>query len=159
MAQDAQAGGGAALRRTEGLGHSLHAPLLPAPHEPSGWSRRGKRDEPSWSDRPSSSSPLAPRFTKYLMSPTWPRALAGRTRATPVHSEDRRQGCTRRGVPRPRPAWLRFTSGSYFLGRTECAFEASCLILPPASRLRRWLKTEPRRLIRCQLPPLFRTEC
>lgn len=33
------------------------------------------------------------------MSPTWPHALAGRTRPTPVHSEDRRQGYARRGVP------------------------------------------------------------
>lgn len=40
---------------------------------------RGKQVAPTWLDRPSSSSPLAPRFAKYLMSATWPRAPAGRT--------------------------------------------------------------------------------
>lgn len=74
----------------------------------------------------------------------------------PCPLRGRGAGLRGRGVRGPRPAWLRFTSGSYSLGRTECAFEASCLILPPASRSRRWLKTESRRLIKRQLPTLFR---
>lgn len=40
----------------------------------------------NWLERHPSSSPLALRFTKYLVSMTWPQAPAGRTPPAPVHT-------------------------------------------------------------------------
>ena len=112
---------------------------------------RGKQVKLNCLDRsPSSSSPLAPRFTKYLMSTTWPHSPCWTDPSHPcLHSENRRQDCRLHWIP---DAWcshsLRFTSESCFLGETKYAFEVFCLILLPASRSHRWLQTEPRRLIK-----------